>query len=287
MARKSILSTFDALTPDTDALDPNWFSSPIASTTAPTAAAPTPPTEVTLPKAAAEHLPDVAINNLPGFITVPTVESALTTSAPLLAGDPADPDPKLCPRSITFTVPGAPGVTIHVEDGEGTKAGSLIFTVTVNNTNTLDGNLGGLFFQFNDTKLTGLNVTGPDVAFFQTGDDTVLNLGNGLSMNGAVTTGFDLGIAFSSPSNHVDITTTTFVISDPVPLSLDDLHQAGETSQVGVRVTAVGAPEGPRHASEKLTAFAPFPPTANPDFATTDEDVPVKINVLANDTDAN
>jgi hypothetical protein len=294
MARRNVLSGFDALAPDADSLDPNWFSSPIllsnASQTA--GAAPTPPKEVTLPKAAAEHLPDVAVNNLPGFITVPTVEPALTasasllaTSASLLAGDPPAP----CPRSITFTLPGAPGVTIHGEEGTGTLAGDLVFTVTVNNTASLAGNLGGVFFQFNDTKLTGLNVAGPDVAFFQTGDDTILILGNGLNMSGgAVTTGFDLGIAFSSPSNHVDITTTTFVISDPgVVLKLDDLHQVGETSQVGVRVTAVGAPSGPRHASEKLTGFAPFPPTANPDFATTDEDVPVKINVLANDTDAN
>jgi hypothetical protein len=251
---------------------------------APTVAAPTPPTEVTLPKAAAEHLPDVALNNLPGFITVPPVESALATSASLLAGDPPDPD---CPRSITFTLPGAPGVTIHGEEGEGALEGDLIFTVTVNNTATLVGNLGGLFLQFNDTKLTGLNVTGPDVAFFQTGDDTILNLGKGLNMSGAVTTGFDIGIAFSSPSNHADITTTTFVISDPLPLSLDDLHQAGETSQVGVRVTAVGSPNGPRHSSEKLTAFAPYPPTAMPDTATTDEEVPVTINVLGNDIDLN
>src|SRR5262245_65170578 len=124
MARKSISSTFDALTPDADTLDPNWFSN--ASTTAPTAAVPTQPTEVTLPKAAAEHLPDVAVNNLPGFITVPTVESALTTSASLLAADP--PDPILCPCSITFTLPGAPGVTIHGEEGEGTLAGDLVFT---------------------------------------------------------------------------------------------------------------------------------------------------------------
>src|SRR5215831_14843495 len=121
MARKSILSTFDALTPDADSLDPNWFSSPI-STTAPTAAAPTPPTQITVESAltAAAPTPPTQI----------TVESALTTSASLAAGDPPDPDPKLCLRGITFTVPGAPGVTITgVEDG----AGNLDFTATVNN----------------------------------------------------------------------------------------------------------------------------------------------------------
>src|SRR5262245_35568822 len=284
MARRNVLSAFDALDPDAEALDPNLFSSPSPLNNA-SPAGPTPPTEVTLPKAAAEHLPDVAVNNLPGFITVPTVEPALTTSASLLAADP--PDPKLCPRSITFTLPGAPGVTIHGEEGEGTLAGDLVFTVTVNNTASLEGNLGGLFFQFNDTKLTGLNVAGPDVAFFQTGDDTVLNLGNGLNMSGAVTTGFDLGIAFSNASNHVDITTTTFVISDPLPLSLDDLLQAGETNQVGVRVTSVGLPSGPRHASEKLTGDATQPITAKPDSISTLEDFPVTIKASDLVTDPN
>jgi hypothetical protein len=285
MARRNVFSAFDALDPDAEALDPNLFSSPSPLNNA-SPAGPTPPTEVTLPKAAAEHLPDVAVNNLPGFIIVPTVESALTTSASLLAADP--PDPKLCPRSITFTLPGAPGVTIHGEEGQGLLAGDLVFTVTVNNSASLEGNLGGVFFQFNDTKLTGLNVAGPDVAFFQTGDDTILNLGNGLNMSGgAVTTGFDLGIAFSSASNHVDITTTTFVISDPLPLSLDDLLQAGETNQVGVRVTAVGSPSGPRHASEKLTGDATQPITAKPDSISTLEDFPVTIKASDLVTDPN
>jgi hypothetical protein len=139
MARKNVLSTFDALDPDTEALDPNLFSSPILLNNA-SPAAPTPPTEVILPKAAAEHLPDVALHNLPGFITVEpaltTSASLLATSASLLAGDPPAP----CPRSITFTLPGTPGVTIHGEEGKGTLAGDLIFTVTVNNTASLAGN---------------------------------------------------------------------------------------------------------------------------------------------------
>jgi hypothetical protein len=283
MARKSISSTFDALTPDADTLDPNWFSSSIFLSNA-SPAAPTPPTEVTLPKAAAEHLPDVALNNLPGFITVPTVESALTTSAPLLAGDPADP--LNCPRSIVITLPGAPGVTINAKE----EGGNLVFTATVNGTATSTGSLGGVFFQFDESKLSGLNVTGSDVASFQidqTGGDTILNLGNGITMAGAVKTGFDLGIRFAAVSDHSDITTTTFTISRPGEvLHLEALHDPGETSQVGVRVNP-GAQAGPSRSAEKLTAFAPFPPTANPDAATTDEDVPVKINVLANDTDAN
>jgi len=278
MARKSISSTFDALTPDADSLDPNWFSSPI-STTAPTAAAPMPPTQITVESAltAAAPTPPTQI----------TVESALTTSASLLAGDPPTPDPKLCPRSITFTVAGAPGVTIHgVEDG----AGNLDFTATVNNTASLVGDLGGLFFQFNDAKLNGplgpLTVTGPQVTLFQTGDDSVISVAPGVNMSGAVKTPFDIGIEFGAAgksSDHQDIQTASFVISDPAhDLTLDDLHQAGETSQVGVRVTSTGAGPG-----SKLTAFAPFPPTANPDTATTLEDVPVTIHVLDNDKDAN
>jgi hypothetical protein len=137
MARKSILSTFDALTPDTDALDPNLFSSPILlnnAAAAPTAAAPTPPTQITVESAltAAAPTPPTQI----------TVESALTTSASLAAGNPPDPDPKLCARSLVFTIPGAPGVTITgAEDG----AGNLDFTATVNNTASLVGDWGVCF----------------------------------------------------------------------------------------------------------------------------------------------
>jgi len=318
MARKNIVSAFDALAPDTEALDPNWFSSPIVLNNA----SPTPPTEVqlpkaaaerlpdvalnnlpgfitvppvesatevTLPKAAAEHLPDVALNNLPGFITVPTVESALATSASLLAGDP--PDPTDCPRSITFTLSGAPGVTIHAEEGVGDFAGDLVFTATVNNTATLEGDLGGLFFQFNESKLSGLTVTGDVPLSFQTdptGGDKIIDLGGGVNMRGAGTTGFDLGILFATTSTHQDITTASFVISDPQhDLKLEDLHDPGESSQVGVRVISVGSPSGPRHGSEKLTGFAPYPPTAVDDFYTTNEDDAITVDVTANDQDAN
>jgi VCBS repeat-containing protein len=210
---------------------------------------------------------------------------------PLLAGDPADPDPTDCPRSITFTLSGTPGVTIHAEEGKGDFAGDLVFTATVNNTATLEGDLGGLFFQFNESKLSGLTVTGDVPLTFQTdptGGDKIIDLGGGVNMRGAGTTGFDLGILFATTSTHQDITTASFVISDPQhDLKLEDLHDPGESSQVGVRVISVGSPNGPRHASEKLTGFAPYPPTALPDDATTDEDVPVTIKVLENDTDAN
>jgi VCBS repeat-containing protein len=305
MARRNILSAFDALDPDTEALDPNLFStSPILLDNA----SPTPPTEVQLPKAAAERLPDVALHNLPGFIIVPivesaptaaastpptqiAVESALTTSASLLAGDPLDPDPTDCPRSITFTLSGAPGVTIHAEEGVGDFAGDLVFTATVNNTATLEGDLGGLFFQFNESKLSGLTVTGDVPLSFQTdptGGDKIIDLGGGVNMRGAGTTGFDLGILFATTSTHQDITTASFVISDPQhDLKLEDLHDPGESSQVGVRVISVGSPSGPRHASEKLTGFAPYPPTAVDDFYTTNEDDAITVDVTANDQDAN
>jgi len=70
----------------------------------------------------------------------------------------------LCARDIVFTIPGAPGVMITgVEDG----AGNLDFTATVNNTASLVGDLGGLFFQLNDAKLGGLTVTGPTVTLFK------------------------------------------------------------------------------------------------------------------------
>src|SRR6516225_460866 len=79
-------------------------------------------------------------------------------------------DPKLCPREIVFTIPGAPGVKITgVEDG----AGNLDFTASATQQGT---DLGGLFFQFNDNPLilSHLTVTGPQVTQVVIGDDNVL-----------------------------------------------------------------------------------------------------------------
>jgi hypothetical protein len=167
----------------------------------------------------------------------------LTTSLPLLG--PVDPE--LCARCINFTIPGAPGVNIEVcED-----AGSLDFTASVNNTSQLIGDLGGIFFQFNDAKLSTLQVSGSLISVSQISNDKVINLGNGTNMSGAVTTPFDVGVEFGIGgigANHEDITSATFVLSDAThDLSLDDLGN----ELFGARVTSVGAPGTNRTGGER------------------------------------
>ena len=200
-------------------------------------------------------------------------------SSPVAVVGPVS-DPKLCPRGIDFTLPGSPGVTVDVvEDG----SGNLDFTVTVDNASGRNADLSGLFFQFNDQKLATLAVSGdPQITQFVTGDDSVINLKNGVNMNGAGVTAFDVGIEFGKAgigSDHQNIQTTSFVLSNSAhDLTTDDFHQAGETSTVGVRTLSVG---------QKLVGDAPFAPTANPDSVTTLEDVPITIPISALATDPN
>ena len=58
-------------------------------------------------------------------------------------------NPKLVPREVNFTIPGAPGVTVMgVEDG----SGNLDFTATVQPGGKA-ADLAGLFFDFDQAKL--------------------------------------------------------------------------------------------------------------------------------------
>jgi len=203
---------------------------------------------------------------------------ALTTSTLL-----GPVDPVLCARSINFTIPGAPGVNIKVVE----DAGSLDFTTSVNNTAQLIGDLGGIFFQFNDAKLSTLQVSGSLITVSQISNDNVINLGNGTNMVGAVTTPFDVGVEFGIGgigANHEDITSATFVLSDTAhDLSLDDLGN----DLFGARVTSVGAPGTRRTGGEKITGLAPYAPTATPDTVTTLEDISITVPASALATDKN
>jgi hypothetical protein len=186
---------------------------------------------------------------------------------------------KLVPRSITFTIPasssGDPSVTVNAqEDPSGN--GRLDFTATVNTTPSgVIGDLGGLFFDYNDTKLSGLKASGSSVTTYQTGDDNVINIAPGINMDGAVGTPYDVGIAFGTAgigANRQDIQKASFVLSDPANnLTLDDLHQSGETSQFGARVTSIGTPTSSRSGSDKDTSTGtsiPYAPTASNDSET-------------------
>ncbi|MCC8977397.1 Ig-like domain-containing protein [Bradyrhizobium acaciae] len=195
-----------------------------------------------------------------------------------LPTDPTSPPAAevVCPRSITFTVPGSPGATVTVvEDG-----GNLDFTVNMLGPKA---DLSGLFFDLTNNKLSGLTVSGdPQITQFVTGAGSVINLKNGVNLNGAKVPAFDVGMEFGLAgigSDHLNIQSASFVLSDSAhDLSIDDLHPAGETGIVGIRTLSVG---------QKLEAVAPYAPTATPDTVTTLEDTSITIPVSALATDRN
>ena len=184
----------------------------------------------------------------------------------------------VCPRSITFTLAGSPDVTVNVvEDG-----GHLDFNLTANTADPKSADLSGLFFDFTNSKLSTLSVSGPQITQFVTGAGSVINLQNGVNLNGLHVPTFDVGMEFGLAgigSNHQNIQSENFVLSDTAnDLSVNDLHPTGETGTVGVRTLSVG---------QKLAAVAPYAPTATPDTVTTLEDTSIIIPVSALATDMN
>jgi len=119
----------------------------------------------------------------------------------------------VCPRSITFTEAGSPSVTINVVE----DAGNLDFTVTVDPA-AKNGDLSGLFFDFTNSKLSTLSVSGdPDITQFVKQAGGVMNLTNGVNLNGLGVPNFDVGMEFGLAgigSNHLNIQSASFVLSD-------------------------------------------------------------------------
>ena len=213
--------------------------------------------------------------------------SVVAVAPLLLVADP------FCPRQISFTIQG----TVPVQVTATENGGNIDFEVHVINAPKLTGDLRGLFFQFNESKLAGLQVSGGDgvITGVQVKQNSVIDLGNGDNMNGA-TSPFDVGIAFgTSGIGHGDDINfpVHFTISDPAHnLTLDDF----EHLQFGARFTSIGDPAKPqsRTGSEKILANAPAAPHAHDDFCNLrrwDLHSPSKtpqavvFNVLANDTD--
>lgn len=200
----------------------------------------------------------------------------------------------ICDRSITFTIPGNPGVqVIATENGDGT----INFVVDVLNTGLLTGDLRGLFFNVvDDAKLTGLTAAGAKVTDLDTVD--VIDLGNGANMEGAALP-FDVGVEFGTAGigKGDDLSgPQSFTLSNTANnLTLDDIAQV----QFGARVTSIGAPGSKnRTNSEKIVTLAPAAPNAVDDNYGIFEDGQDGLNdpstvpeatvfeVLDNDTDA-
>lgn len=197
-----------------------------------------------------------------------------------------------CVRSITFTIPGSPGVQVYVEE----QNGKLIFTASVIEAGGMTADLRGLFFNLNnDSKLAGLiqGGSGGKVTDFDTVG--VIDLGQGANMLGAHVP-YDVGLEFGTQGiGKDDIKTASFTLSNTANnLTLDDIVNV----DFGARLTSVGTSGGLRTDSSKLTATAPAAPDAVDDSYSIFEDGQnslndpskvsegVKFEVLANGTDA-
>jgi hypothetical protein len=179
-----------------------------------------------------------------------------------------------CPRSIKFALPAKLGISVDVEVVE--NNGNLDFTVEVLGTPRHTADLRGLFFHFQESALPGLTLIDMDGAITgrQIQANSVINLGQGVNMNGAAPA-FDVGIAFGTPGVGHDLIQgpVHFTLTGARALSVDDIAFL----QFGARLTSVG---------DKITAFAPAAPDAQDDWGTTHEDTPIQLFVLGNDTDA-
>jgi hypothetical protein len=186
-----------------------------------------------------------------------------------------------CPRSLTFVIPGKNGIQITITE----NAGKLDFRIEVLGGNAHMADLRGLFFHFNESKLAGLDISGDSIiTTTQIAANSVINLGQGVNMNGAAQP-FDIGLKFGGPGvAHGDAVSgpISFTLAETGALTLDDIAHL----EFGAMLTSVGGkgtnPPGPA----KVTFVAPAAPDAIDDSNGTHEDVPVTIDVLSNDTDA-
>ena len=197
-----------------------------------------------------------------------------------------------CPRQIIFYLPGNPAVKVTATE----SAGSILFAVDV------DGNadLRALFFDVADSKEAGLKVTGGGgyLTEYRTGHNSILDLGDGATLAGAVKKGFDVGLEWGTPGNKKDFINfeVTFKLDNTAHnLTLDDIA----FQRFGAKLDSIGGNSGGATTqSSKLIGAAPAAPDAVADTynifedgaanANTPSKVPVAVtlNVLANDTDA-
>jgi hypothetical protein len=190
------------------------------------------------------------------------------------------PDGMFCPRQISFTIPGKVGVLVTVTENQG----KLEFVVDQLGTGKDAADLKALFFQFNESKLATLKISGGDglITDSQIQANKVIDLGQGANLNGKVdpihdkVAPFDVGIAFGVDGKGKNTVQDPvhFTLSDKAnDLTLDDIAHL----QFGARLSSSG---------DKIVANAPAAPDAHDDTGSVHEDTTVQIFVLDNDTDA-
>jgi hypothetical protein len=152
-------------------------------------------------------------------------------------------------RYTDFTLDGgAVDIQVHMEEQ---PDGTILVRLT-----SIGGpiDIRGLFFDVTDPALlSSLQVSGVDITSFQTGDESVMDLGHGVNMHGGGRRPFDAGVEFGTAGNGFgSVTSTNFVLSSTTgPLTLDLLSLV----DFGVRLQGGGAPP-------KLVEIAPAAPDA-------------------------
>lgn len=160
-------------------------------------------------------------------------------------------------RAVDLLIDGEPGALVTVTE---TPEGTLTFTVKVTDviSDASDApdvaDLRGLFFHVSDeTLLSSLEVTGPDVTMSVASANKVMKVEKDVTMEGEVGKSvgpFDIGIEFgTSGIGKDDIRETTFTLSAPKALSLELVLQ----QHFGLRLTSVSNNGEGRELSLKLT----------------------------------
>jgi len=200
-----------------------------------------------------------------------------------------------CPRQITFTLAGVPGVKIIATEVAG---GKIAFTIDVLDSSLSDGDLRALMFHINEAKLAGMTLTSTEPLLTESriGLNNVLDLGDGATLAGAVKKGFDIGTEWGTPGgkyDDIDFPVRFTLSNGSGNLTLDDI--GGQL--FGAKLDSVGGRGGPTGSSSKLTVIAPWAPDAIDDSYDMYEDgasgfdSPSKtptafvMDVLFNDTD--
>lgn len=204
-------------------------------------------------------------------------------------------------RQLTFTIPGNPPVKVIATENNG----KIDFTVDVQDTAQLTGDLRGFFFDLPDAKQGGAKVAGTQ--FFtqgKVGSNAIMDLGNGVTMAAKTAAKFDVGIEVGTAGKAIDDVSGAFnfTLSNSLNnLTLDDI--AGQ--RFGAKVDSVGMVGTARTGTSTVLMNATAAPNAKDDLLTIKEDgagagantlagasaasaatKAVTLNVLANDTDA-
>lgn len=182
--------------------------------------------------------------------------------------------------SMEFMIQGDVNVLVTVTEVDG----NLVFNYHVVQPGEDDytgqiGELNGVFFDFAEDfggTVNTVTTDGGEDLYFETGDESVSNLGGGVNMNGEVIKEdgkYDIGILTDETGlGNGDTQDITFTLDADTDLTLADVAMM----DFGVRLTSVGDPDGSRDGSLKLSGEAPEePPIDDEEPPVDDEEPPV------------